>query len=423
MASLGKGKQEAVKRQTIFNDEFDLPASQKVAKYDGPDLAVNYNSKTKPDSRKRRKLNVFRRCYESWLQGIWGYTSWYIVFYIFIYYVFNIVVIQWYCARDYAAQHTQANTAQQLMIDANKGCNDRPVDFDNRSQALTDNMNKLKWNDSICLDYDLRVMSWAAQEPLFTRLLTFLIGFYVSFTIKQWWSQVTSIPRIDNICLKMEGFMSCANEKHEGDVFLKEGLTVTELKKTVARYCLLSWAMCMSMVSAPLRKKLDDPKNFNFKHLLTYDEYQELATAKSSKGSNVQEGDVWKKKWTIPLLWANSMLTDAHSKAADTQDFIFKDFKEVIKEIGFFQDELHRVHEMNINNVPDLLTQALLIGIYFWYFWGMVSAQGLINKEHNIHIVLALIMNIPILQIMKYMVMMGWVRAAFSMQQPFGCDE
>ena len=423
MASLGKGKQEAVKRQTIFNDEFDLPDSQKVAKYDGPDLAANYNSKTKPDSRKRRKLNVFRRFYESWLQGIWGYTYRFIGIYIVIYYVINIVFIQWYCARDYAAQHTQANTAQQLMIDANKGCNDRPADFDNRSQALTANMNKLKWNDSICLDYDLHFMSLAAQEPLFTRLLTFLIGFYVSFTIKQWWSQVTSIPRIDNICLKMEGFMSCANEKNEGDVFLKEGLTVTELKKTVARYCLLSWAMCMSMVSAPLRKKLDNPKNFNFKHLLTYDEYQELATSKSSKGSNGQEGDVWKKKWTIPLLWANSMLNDAHSKAAVTKDFIFKDFKEVIKEIGFFQDELHRVHEMNINNVPDLLTQALLIGLNFWYILGMFSSQGLINKEHNIHFVLALFMNFPLLQIMKYMVMMGWVRAAFSMQQPFGYDE
>ena len=121
MAALGKGKKEAVERQTIFHDEFDLPDSQKVAKYDGTDLVANYNSKTKPDRRKRSKLNVFRRFYESWLQGIWGYTSWFVVFYIFIYYVINIVVIQWYCARDYAAQHTQANTAQQLMIDASKG--------------------------------------------------------------------------------------------------------------------------------------------------------------------------------------------------------------------------------------------------------------------------------------------------------------
>ena len=117
------------------------------------------------------------------------------------------------------------------------------------------------------------------------------------------------------------------------------------------------------------------------------------------------------------------MVTDAHSKAVVTKDFIFKDFKEVIKEIGFFQDELHRVHEMNINKVPDLLTQALLLGIYFWYFFGIFSSQGLINKEHNIHFVLALLANFPLLQIMKYMVMMGWVRAAFGMQQPFGCDE
>ena len=75
MAALGKGKKEAVERQTIFHDEFDLPDSQKVAKYDGTDLVANYNSKTKPDRRKRSKLNVFRRFYESWLQGIWGYTS------------------------------------------------------------------------------------------------------------------------------------------------------------------------------------------------------------------------------------------------------------------------------------------------------------------------------------------------------------
>ena len=412
-------KAVTVELEYVQQDEFDLPLAQHVAKYEGEDIATEWNKKNRRSL--NRRPNVFKRAFNSMRRGIWGTTAWFVLGYIFLYYLVNILIIQWYCARDYAAQHTQANVAQQLMIDANKKCADRPSDFDELSQKHKNTTKLLDHKHSICLDYDLHFMALAKQEPNFTRLLTFLIGFYVSFTLTQWWSQVTSIPTIDFLSMTLEGQMSCTGDKKEDDVFIKEGVTVTHFKQTVSRYCLLSWAMCMSMVSAPLRNKLFGPQDFNLKHLLTYEEYMQL---KTSNGKTEEDNEAWKKKWAIPMLWANSMVSDAHTRSLSSKGFVFKEFKEVLKATQDYQDRLEKVYEKNKNKVPDLLTQAILLGIYFWFFFGIFAAQGLVNKEsNNTPMYVALILNFPMLQIIKYVVMMGWLQAAFGLQQPFGYDE
>jgi len=47
------------------------------------------------------------------------------------------------------------------------------------------------------------------------------------------------------------------------------GDSALHLKKTVLRYALLSWALCLTRISAPFRDELSTPKEFVKKKLLT----------------------------------------------------------------------------------------------------------------------------------------------------------
>ena len=412
-------RKEEVQLKEVQEDDFDLKESC-VARYDGPEIAKHWNAQNKRYLIK--KPNVFKRAWKAWRQGIWGNTLLVVMFYLIFYYAINVVFIQMLCAREYASQHTLVNTGQQLLIDA-MSQNSCPANGSNAGSNLTEQVEdfrnqskKLDFKHTWCLGYDAKIMGLAKKEATFTRLLTFLIGFYVSFTITRWWTQVTSVPTIDNICLALQGYLWTNDTKKEDQVLVKEGVTVTQFKQTILRYCLLSWTMCLCFVSRPLNRKFKKPKDFNDQRLLTSEEYDKLKTPNDSD-------DCWKMKWTVPLLWVNAMLNEAETLTKGGKDFKIKELKEILKTTTEFQKRLHQVFEFNENMIPDLIIQAIKLGVYFWLIIGIVSSQGLINKEAGVAMYFALIFNFPLLHIIKYVVMFGWLKAASFLQNPFGEDE
>ena len=426
-------REDVVRVDPVLKEEFDLPPSQKVANYDGEELARYWNSK----NMHFKKPNVFKRLWVAWRNGIWGHTSWVVLIYLLAYYFVNVLVVQYLCARDYASQHTLTNHGTQLMIDAMRNQNNCPpttnnespvnktipsscADFDKRNSEFKQQSANLNFKYSICLNYDVNIQSLSVGYNTFTRILTFLIGFYVSFTISQWWTQITSIPTIDSISLALEGFTWCDDNKNEDEILVKEGLSVTQFKQTILRYCILSWTMCFSFLSPPLMEKFRDQKDFIENHLLTPEEYMKLLT--SMRCPSV---DGWKVKWTIPIIWANEMLSKAQKlhPSKSGQMFSIIELKEILKVLSEFQRSLHRVFHLNNNRVPDLIIQAIKVGLWWWLLVGVVSSQGLINKESNINIIVALILNFPAMHVMQYIVMFGWLHAASYMQNPFGYDE
>ena len=210
--------------------------------------------------------------------------------------------------------------------------------------------------------------------------------------------------------------MSCKGNKNEDEVSVKGGVSVTQLKQTIVRYCLLSWTMCFSNFSVSLRDDFKTPEDFNRRHLLTFDEFKRLETA------NESSIDAWKCKWPIPLLWANTLICQAHTRSQSTE-FKFKDFKEVLKATKSYQRELHAVYEGAKNQIPDLMTQALRVGVWFWLFLGIFSAQGLEYAGPKLHVLLALLFNLPLMHIVEYSMMFGWLHAASYLQNAFGYDE
>ena len=105
-----------------------------------------------------------------------------------------------------------------------------------------------------CSAHDDMFKTWKYQEHQFTRIITFFIGFYVSFTIRNWWWQVAALPRMDSLCLSMASLILVKPTKKDDEVKVKEGDTVKQYKKTIARLFLLSWAIRLSKISTRLHR-------------------------------------------------------------------------------------------------------------------------------------------------------------------------
>ena len=404
-----------LKKADVPLDEFEVLPENKIAEYDPEELSKHWNTEKENASKSQ---NLFKALFTNWKKGVWATSIRVICVYIISYYIVNYLVIQWWCARDYPTQYREQTPYQEMMLKAmtNQGNTQVLANLSAASGNLTRRQQLAeKFKRHGCTNYEATFATFAAQEAAFTRLLTFLLGFYVSFTINRWWKQITSVPTVDGLCVALGAFIWVDPSKTEDEIYVKEGVTVKQFKHTIARYFLLSWTMVMSTVGKPLEDKLKHPLDFNKKGLITYEEYVSLKTKHG--------GDTWKGKWSLPLLWAGSMICEAAQATKDNDHVKIKELKEIMNAVNRFQASLSDVLHYEANRSPDLIDQTIRLAVWFWVAMGIFSSQGMVNKEFNIGIVGALFMNFPLLHIIKYFLIISWLKTAAYLENPFGNDE
>ena len=383
---------EKVKLERVEKDEFTLPLSDQVAHYDSEKLANFWNSENKQYF---EIPSLPSRICQGLKEGLLNRTAIIIFTYLAAYYLANCIIIEYWCTEELLNQAFINSIEQKMGLEGIARMN------------ITEH--------AMCLHYKVQIRKLADKEALFSKILTLLLGFYVAFTIERWWRQVSLLPRIDSICLTLEGCVWCDPRKKEIDILVpEEGINVIQFKQTVARYCLLSFTMCMSMISQPLRKKFRKPQNFNQALLLSFEEYNVL---KSKYG-----GDGWKTKWTVPLLWANSMICRASAEPKD--DLKFKYTREIIRELKIFQRNLRDLSDFNTYHVPNLVIRGITLGIWFWFCMGIFASEGLLTSlGHDISLPSALVLNFPLMHCIQYIMLFQWLHTATFLQNPFGKDK
>ena len=332
--------------------------------------------------------------------------------YVIGYYVINIVVFQIYCVRQPSNYPRVMTSAQQFAIDAT--CNSS--NLCQAKENLTKQLSAMNNNYPFCSKTKKFMNDLAVEEDDFIRILTYLIGFYLKFTIMRWWSQVNSVPRIDAICLALEGSIWCTPGKNKDQIAIMKDVSVTQFKQAIVRYCLLSWTMCISLIAPSLRQELKNPEDFSRLRLMNHDEYQKLKPKKSDSK------DVWKRNWSVPLLWVNSMLNELETKSANIKDIKIKALKENHKATTRFQRQLQKLVFSNVNKLPHLVEQATNIGLIVWLLLGMWSTQQYHSPENGVPIPMALILNFPVLHVAELFLVFSWLETATLLVNPFGFD-
>ena len=137
------------------------------------------------------------------------------------------------------------------------------------------------------------------------------------------------------------------------------------LKKTVIRYVLLSWTMCLGKISSRLKKKMKNVEDYIDKGLLTrteasllkenFDDKRALLTYLPQVEDSTSDG--WTVQWCVPLSWAILLINNAFNNTG----LVPKDHKDLIGPICKFRNDLHLLHEYYTRPLPAVYKQVFAI--------------------------------------------------------------
>jgi hypothetical protein len=275
-------------------------------------------------------------------------------------------------------------------------------------------------------DIKVKFGEWGDKSKLIIRIITFLLGFYVSTIFKQYRSKIDTIPDAENPVLEIGGL---ANERTE-DTFKEELVSpvgVTEWKRTMARYCLLSWTMCFNTISQPLASKLGTGDQLIEKGLLTKEELTALV------GPNTENEDLASLSsdlWWIPIAWALNLVNKMGIHAEPSQRIIQKDHNKATGALVKFKMGLEAQKMRAETRLPDFYKRTLHWALYFWVFASMGMSQ---DDQHWREMVettpdldpsqaklLALIKAFPLVTMVIQMTLLGWLFIADILDNPYG---
>ena len=123
--------------------------------------------------------------------------------------------------------------------------------------------------------------------------ITFLLGFYVSLVVKRWWEQYCYLPWPDSLAFLLRGLVTGGDDQEENKI----------IRRTVVRYLLLSYVLCIRRLSASLRKKFPDTKEIIKTGLMRPDEAARIGDEAS--------WNIYESNWWLPLKWSTEIVCQA----------------------------------------------------------------------------------------------------------------
>ena len=371
-----------VRREKLQDVDFTLPKDQHVAAYD-PLIAAKYWNMT------NRHHYLFRAVMSSFKNGICVNLLPVTILYLAIYYLVNILVVDNLLCTEPSKTSSRIHLA---LAPSQMVCNKEILD------------------------------SWIKQESDFSKVLTFFIGFFVSWSIRNWSSQVMLLPKMDRICIGLYTTLWVDPSLNEADVKIKGQLTAKTFRMTIARYHLLSMAMCLSRMCSDLKNSLNDPKTYNKKGLLLKREFDDLNCGTGS--------DSWIEKWTTPLLWVNKMVYDLGQDLKNSNCAKIKDIKDGVgKQLDGFRKDLESVHGFYEYRVPPTIINILTLAIYFFMLISAISGQNTYENEAGVdknavittsQQIIYIILDFPFFSLVKYLMFFAWLKTAAELTSPFG---
>ena len=411
------GKQTVYRRpigRKDFHQQFTVLEKNKVAEYDENILKDSWNSLIRPPWRKRIS--------NYWKHGLLAQTFPIIALFLCCYYLLFLLISN-ICATKCD------NVANKFKEDESEQNNNEFLEFlhytfqdriTNQSMFCASNKHQNQIDGQ-------NLNTLIEAEYHMTRISTLLIGFFVAFTIRTYSSYtIRFLPTVNSFCIAMGSLLSVKKGANEDELLIDFGnrkLSLKQFKKDITRYYFLSWAMCFCRISPPLMRSFPNPGSFNKKKLLTKLEYNKLKVSELRT-----DNDCWLENWPMPLFWINKMICSIGkgAKAIDKEGNVVEDVKfGETKELGIAifktKDQLEILSKQHHYGPPDLMLQCITLAIYSVIFLGTIAAQPTISCSEE-RFVTKLIGAFPLFYCVKYILLIGWLKTAKHLQNPFGED-
>ena len=232
--------------------------------------------------------------------------------------------------------------------------------------------------------------------------LTFLLGFYVSLVVKRWWEQYEKLPWPDELAT----FLKAAITKNDED-----GQNIV-IRRTVVRYCLLSYVLCIRRVSSLVVSNYPTIDQLVTTGLLREDEAVRIGEEEEEKtrkhgGSN----------WWLPLKWCVDIIRKAQ---IDGRIENAPSYSNLMAKLCDFRKSLTKVVSYGHVTIPLVYTQVVHLAVYIHFAVDLIGEQWIIwRKEGDEEIDLYY----PIFLTFKFLFFFGWLNVAETLYNPYGCDD
>ncbi|KAI6227356.1 Bestrophin-like protein [Aphelenchoides fujianensis] len=237
--------------------------------------------------------------------------------------------------------------------------------------------------------------------------VTILLGFFTSITIERWWACYDLMVWPDGLASVLATYLRECTETIPID-------EMKRLRKTMARYIILSYIFLMRDICEPVKRRFPDWKDVG---IMTAEEETYITDMIASGHTGA--------KYAVPLYWILWMLKERFQEEDKTKTpkSAMEEFEHhhVVVEIVTFRGRLGDV--MNFDFVPNPIlayTQACILAVYLYAVQQLFSRQVLYS-EGDVHAYnLAYIFLLTLSQVIWFL---GWYKAAQVMINPFGYDE
>ena len=220
---------------------------------------------------------------------------------------------------------------------------------------------------------DVKAMSGLHKS--FTKVITFVMGFFVATMMGRWWSQISKLPDIASVAMSLNAFVH--PKPNETD-------NAKKLKHSILRYCMLSYSLLMVEITRPptSRKVFISRVQAWFHKLFRMDIhakknviYEDVIAKKLllPHEQSLFDGKDLDKYWWVPMNWACKLVQTNHE--------MFQHYEEVIHALTKYQHNLQSLLEYHLNPFPKVCGQAVHVAAWVYLFLSTFTTQTCDGKH------------------------------------------
>jgi len=231
--------------------------------------------------------------------------------------------------------------------------------------------------------------------------ITFLLGFYVSLVVKRWWEQYCKLPWPDTIAIYLKGLVVGKTQE------TKE--TARMVRRTVIRYCMLAYILCIRQLSVRLMKRFPTMDDLVNTGIVYTDEVMRIGEEGSA--------NIFDSNWWIPIKWAIEIMNNAQKEGLVQNA---PGYSHMMGRLSEFRSALAEVATYVYLPVPLVYTQVVHLAVYVYFAVSLIGEQWIIwrrpgDEEVDLYY--------PIFMTVRFLFIFGWLRVAETLYNPFGEDD
>ncbi|XP_067125553.1 bestrophin-2a-like [Centruroides vittatus] len=227
--------------------------------------------------------------------------------------------------------------------------------------------------------------------------LSFVLGFYVSFTASRWWNQYVAIPWPDKLMNILALYVNGVDD------------TSRMLRRTFMRYLNCTLVLVLRSISMAVKRRFPTKDHLVEAGFLTKLELEMLQSVPSTEFNTF---------W-IPCTWFINLLRDA-KQSGHVNDS--NGLKLIMEEFNDFRGKCGMLWSYDWISVPLVYTQVVTLATYAFYVACIFGRQYVDNTSdfppgHRFEYYL------PIFTILQLFFYMGLLKVAEQLINPFGDDD